>query len=79
MLDGISDALGSHYSPAPFTGVHRFHFQSRTRHCGVSVSDFVVALRSLSLDCGYDIQLDNVIRDRIVFGGNTATLLTRIL
>lgn len=76
-LDDIFDILGRHYNPVPSTVVWCFHFNSQTRHYGESVSDFVATLKSLSEHCSYDKQLDNMIRDRLVFGVN-ATIPKRL-
>lgn len=78
ILDEIFRVFGRHYSPMPSAVVQRFRVNSRTRHDRQSVSDFVIALRSLSEHCGYDKQPDNMIRDWLVFGVHNATLQTRL-
>ncbi|XP_077544876.1 uncharacterized protein LOC144158092 [Haemaphysalis longicornis] len=78
-LDEILLVLGSHYCPKPSAVVQRFRFNSRVRAEGESVSNFIAALKSLSEHCNFGAELENMLRDRIVCGINSADVQTRLL
>ena len=44
----LREALFNHYNPKPSVMIQRLRFDSRVRHMGVSVAEFVSALRALS-------------------------------
>ena len=52
-LQDIVQRLKSHYDPAPLEITERFHFGMRNQHAGESISDYIVALKKLSIHCNY--------------------------
>ena len=64
----LREALSNHYNPKPSVVVQRLRFNSRIRHTGESVAEFVSALRALSEFCEYGETLNEMLRDRLVCG-----------
>ena len=64
----LREALSNHYNPKPSVMVQRLRFNSRVRHTGESVAEFVSALRALSEFCEYGETLNEMLRDRLVCG-----------
>ncbi|XP_070531592.1 uncharacterized protein [Ptychodera flava] len=67
-LDEIVRALETHYNPAPLEIAESFHFGTRNQREGESISDYIVALKKLSLHCNYGDFLNRALRDRFVCG-----------
>lgn len=78
-LEQILLVLGNYYCPKPSAVVQCFHFNSRVRAEGESISGFIGALKSLSEHCNFGAELENMIRDHIVCGVNNADIQTRLL
>ena len=52
-LQDIVQRLKSHYDPAPLEITESFHFGMPNQHAGESISEFIVALKKLSIHCNY--------------------------
>ncbi|XP_075730815.1 uncharacterized protein LOC142774303 [Rhipicephalus microplus] len=78
-LDEILQVLGSHYCQKPSAVMQRFRFNSRVRAEGESVSNFIAALKSLSEQCCFGAELENLLRDRVVCAINNMDVQTRLL
>ena len=75
----IVDLVSKHHHPQPSVIVQRFHFHSRSRREGESISAFVAELRKLSEHCNFQDMLNDMLRDRLVCGVNDSRLQRRLL
>uniref|UniRef100_A0A3B4H7P2 Retrotransposon gag domain-containing protein n=1 Tax=Pundamilia nyererei TaxID=303518 RepID=A0A3B4H7P2_9CICH len=62
----LTEAFSAHYKPTPVVIAERFRFQKPNQKEADSVSDYVVALRQLSVTCNFEQYLDEALRDRFV-------------
>lgn len=69
----IVERLNNHFNPAPNQIVERYNFNRRVQNEGESIADFVADLRKLSQHCNF-LELENMLRDRIVCGVNDESL-----
>ncbi|KFD62483.1 hypothetical protein M514_25333 [Trichuris suis] len=67
----------THFCPPPNEIVQRFRFHSRVQREGETISDFVTDLRRLTAKCNF-LELDNMIRDRLVCGLRDEALQCRL-
>ncbi|KAK6178640.1 hypothetical protein SNE40_011170 [Patella caerulea] len=58
--DSLFEALMNHYSPRPSEIVQRAKFNTRVRHEGESIANYVADLRQVSNDCNFGPTLDIV-------------------
>ena len=68
-----------HHHPKPSAIVQRYHFHSRFRQEGESISTYVSELKKLSEHCNFQDSLNDMLRDRLVCGVNNARLQRRLL
>ncbi|KAG8137998.1 hypothetical protein E2320_003932 [Naja naja] len=61
----LQEVLGNHYAPKPSRRSPR---SQRTQAENESVSEYVAALRSAALHCGFRDQLDDMLLDQLVCG-----------
>ena len=61
--DEVVAVIKAHHCPKPSVIVQRFHFHSRFRQPGESVSTYISELRALSEHCGFGLCLDDMLRD----------------
>ena len=73
------DLVSKHHHPQPLVIVQRFHFHSRSRHEGESISAFVAELWKLSEHCKIQDLLNNMLQDCLVSGVNDSRLQCRLL
>jgi len=59
-------ALEKHYNPVPLEIAERFHFGTRYQRQDEFISDFIVALKKLSIHCNYGEFLNRALRDCFV-------------
>ena len=64
----LTTALKDHYHPKPIVISERFKFHKRSQKEGEKVTDYVVALKKLSIDCEFGTFLQDALRDRLVCG-----------
>ena len=70
----LVEVLKNHYNPKPSEIIQRFHFNSRLRKPGESVSTYLAELRALAQYCNYEASLEDMLRDRLVIGINDSAL-----
>ena len=75
----LREALSNQYNPKPSVMVQRLRFNSRVRHTGESVAEFVSALRALSEFCEYGQTLNEMLRNRLVCGIDDERTQRRLL
>ena len=78
-FDGICTILKDHLNPEPNVIVERYKFFSRNRRNDESVAEYVAELRHLSTHCNFGETLNDMIRDRIVCGVNSAEVQKKLL
>ena len=59
--------------------VQRYHFNTRNRHSGESISTYVAEFRHLSAHCNFEPSLNEILRDRIVCGIEDQKIQRRLL
>jgi len=76
----LEKLVGDHYNPKPIATVQRCLFNSRIRHQGESVAEFVVAHKKLLEYCGFtDAQLKEMLRDCLICGISNERWQKRVL
>ena len=78
-LEEIVQLVQEHHHPKPSAIVQRYHFHSRFRQEGESISTYVSELKKLSEHCNFQDSLNDMLRDRLVCGVNDARLQRRLL
>ncbi|CAC5377655.1 unnamed protein product [Mytilus coruscus] len=71
--------MKDHLAPKPLQASERFRFDKRDQKEGESIQDYVAQLRKLSLHCGFNADLKEKLRDRIVCGLKNPNIQKRIL
>ena len=66
--DDLVKALSDHYCPPPSEIVQRYHFHTRARQPGETVSKYISELRFLARYCNFGDSLEDMLRDRLVVG-----------
>ena len=72
----LTEAVRNHHKPRPPIIVQRF---TCSRKQGDSVASFVAELRRLTEHCDFGVTLEDMLRDRLVYGINEPTLQRRLL
>ncbi|XP_049272019.1 uncharacterized protein LOC125758642 [Rhipicephalus sanguineus] len=78
----IKKAVREHMHPKPSVLCGRFLFYKRNQAQGESVADYVTALRRLAENCGFGddtLPMDEMMRDRFVFGISNEAVQQRLL
>ncbi|KAG8124050.1 hypothetical protein E2320_019444 [Naja naja] len=75
----LQEVLGNHYAPKPSRIACRHAFRQRTQAEKESISEYVAALRSAALHCGFCDQLDDMLLDQLVCGVRDLRLQRRLL
>ena len=75
----IVKALEKHYNPVPLEIAESFHFGTHYQKQDESISDFIVALKKLSIHCNYGEFLNRGLRDRFVCGLNNPKIQIKLL
>ena len=73
------ETLKNHYDPKPSEIMQRFHFNSRVRKTGESVTNYLAELRALTQHCNFGGMLEDMLRDRLIIGINDLMLQRRLL
>jgi len=66
----ITKVLKNHFAPTPSETVQRFRFHTRCRSADESVAEYVAELRKLAENCNFGVNLEEMLRDRLVCGIN---------
>ena len=75
----LKQLMQEHLQPTPNPIAERFKFNSRTRQPNENVSDYVAALRQLSIHCDYGNTVTTMLRDRLVCGINSHRIQQKLL
>ncbi|KAG8125130.1 hypothetical protein E2320_020445 [Naja naja] len=75
----LQEVLGNHYAPKPSRIARRHAFRQRSQAENESISEYVAALRSAALHCGFRDQLDDMLLDQLVCGVRDLRLQRQLL
>jgi len=75
----ICTLLNEHYNPRPLEIMERFRFHARSQVESESVSEFVAALKNLTIHCNFGQYLQQALRDRLVCGLRCESTQKRLL
>ena len=75
----IVEKVNRYYNPRPSAVVQRFKFNSRSCQPGETVAAYVAELRKLSEFCEFADTLDEMLRDRLVWGIADSRIQHRLL
>ena len=64
----LSEKLKSHFNPKPNKVVKPYEFRARYRKLSENISDYTAALKKIAAQCEYGNQLEENIRDQLVYG-----------
>ena len=64
----LVELVKKHYNRRPSAITQRFKFNSRVRQPGETVAEYVAELRKLSEHCDFKDTLEDMLRDRLVWG-----------
>ncbi|KAJ8032982.1 hypothetical protein HOLleu_23086 [Holothuria leucospilota] len=78
-IDEIFISLKQYYEPAPLEISESFHFGKRDQKPGESVSDYILALKKLSIHCNFGNYLNRALRDRFVCGLRDEKIQNKLL
>ena len=71
--------MNTHFHPKPSPIIKQYEFNERKQRPGESVTEFPAAIRKIADDCEYGLALNNMFRDRLVFGTADKRLQNRYL
>ncbi|KAG8140648.1 hypothetical protein E2320_003323 [Naja naja] len=75
----LQELLSNHYSLKPSRIACRHAFRQRSQAENESISEYMAALRSAALHCGFRDQLDDMLLDQLVCGVRDLRLQRRLL
>ena len=75
----IVKRLSEHLDPKPSALGERFRFNNRIQGEGEDITTYMTSLRRLSIHCEYGDNLDNMLRDKFVFGLRSERTQTKLL
>lgn len=75
----LKEVLSSHLRKPTITVAERRKFIRRNQQVGESLMDYVIALKHLSLHCGYGRDLDMHLRDRFISGLNNEAVPLKLI
>ena len=78
-FEELVGVLKEHYDPRPSVIVQHYKFNTRTRNDSEAVPQFLADLRSLAEYCDYSATLDDMLRDRQVYGVRNKHVQKRLL
>ena len=64
----LARTLADHLKPKPVVIAERFKFYERAQAESETISDFLAAIRKLSINCEFEEFLEQALRDRLVCG-----------
>ena len=67
-FEEIVKRVKTHFHPKPSPIIKRYEFNTRRQKLGESIAEFTAALRKIADDCDYGTVLNDMLRDRLVFG-----------
>ena len=75
----LIEKVAKHFNPCPSATVQRYKCNLHCRQLGESVADYVAALCALSENCEFGDTLDDMLRDRLVWGIDDSKIQHRLL
>ena len=78
-FEQLSELLNKHLSPKPLQTPERFRFDKRDQKEGETIQEYVAQLRKMSLHCGFNADLKEKLRDRIVCGIRNPNIQKKLL
>ena len=78
-FEDLVEKVNKYHNPRPSAVVQRFKFNSRTRQSGETVAAYVAELKKLSEFCEFGGALDEMLRDRLVWGIADSRVQHRLL
>uniref|UniRef100_T1H9E4 CCHC-type domain-containing protein n=1 Tax=Rhodnius prolixus TaxID=13249 RepID=T1H9E4_RHOPR len=78
-FEECSKFLLSHYAPSTRVIAETFKFHSRYQQKDETLSDFISALKQLSIKCEFNNSLDRALRDQLVVGLYDKPMVNRLL
>lgn len=75
----LVELVKKHYNPRPSAITQRFKFNSWVRQPGETVAEYVAELRKLSEHCDFKDTLEDMLRDRLVWGNTDSRIQHRML
>ena len=78
-FEEIVKRVKAHFHPKPSPIIKRYEFNERKQKPGESIAEFLAAIRKITDDCEYGTVLDDMLRDRLVFGVADRRLQNRFL
>ncbi|XP_064472915.1 uncharacterized protein LOC135387748 [Ornithodoros turicata] len=76
-LSDIAQRMTDHFVPKPSEILRRYHFHKRDQKAGENIMDYIAEIRRLSEFCNFQ-DLDNMLRDRLVWGIQDQTAQKRL-
>ena len=71
--------LEKHYDPKPLEIAQSIHFGTRNLKAGKSIGDYILALKTLTVQCNYGEFLSRNLRDRFVCGLSNPKIQNKLL
>ena len=75
----IDDALKGHFHSHECLAAHRFKYWKRDQQSGEPLKDYVSEIRHLALACKFGNSLDEMLRDKLIFGIRSTSTQKRLL
>ena len=75
----IDDALKTHYETNECQAAHRFKFWKRDQQSGEPMKDYIAEIRRLALPCKFGNALNDLLRDKLIFGIRSSGIQKRLL
>lgn len=78
-FDELKKLLLDYVSPPPNFFVERYHFRERKQQSNESVAEYVRVLKKMTEFCKYGGELDNALRDQLVWGVADISIKRKLL
>ena len=75
----LVSTLKKHYEPAKVVIAERYHFHRRSQETDESITEYLAALRRLAAHCEFGDHLEEALRDRLVCGLHSESILKKLL
>ena len=72
-------ALSGYFNKKKNVTAERFKFLNRVQQVDESVSDYVMAIKELAINCNYGTHLDQALRDRLLMGVRNKTIQAKLI
>ena len=75
----LVEKVAKHFNLRPSATMQRYKFNSRCRQASETVADYVATLRMLSENCEFGNSLNDMLRNRLVWGIDDSKIQQRLL